>query len=155
MAAARLGLELIAARPLDLSIGTFFETWLAAADGTVRRSLGRDEYHLTLRIEAGGRLAATGRTYVCQFDRAGAEMGKNEALAARPVDLGDLPTGLLLLALRTNRFLSLADLQESAALRLIIGGEDRGLLPLNEPPLRCDQVAPGRYLIDLTEQPLA
>ncbi|HLO04725.1 MAG TPA: hypothetical protein VK191_16590 [Symbiobacteriaceae bacterium] len=154
MAAARLGLELIAARPLDLSIGTFFETWLAAADGTVRRSLGRDEYHLTLRIEAGGRLAATGRTYVCQFDRAGADMGANEALPTRPVDLGAVPTGLLLLALRTNCFLSLRELQEGAAIRLNVGGQARGLLPLNEPPLRCDQVAPGRYLIDLTEQPL-
>lgn len=155
MAAARLGLELVAARPLDLSIGTFFETWLAAADGTVRRSLGRDEYHLSLRIEAGGRLAATGRTYVCQFDRASAEMGRNEALPARPVDLGEVPPGLLLLALRTNCFLSLAELQEGAALRLIVGGQELGVLPLNEPPLRCDQVSPGRYLIDLTEQPLA
>lgn len=155
MAAARLGLELIATRPLDLAIGTFFETWLAAADGTVRRSLGRDEYHLSLQIAPGGRLAATGRTYVCQFDRASAEMGENHALPARSVELADVPVELLLLALRTNRFLSLGALQEGAALRLVVGGEAQEPLSLSEPPLRCDQVAPGRFLIDLTALPLA
>lgn len=154
MAPVRLGLELIATQPLELAIGTFFESWLAAADGTVRRSLGRDEYHLTLEIGSGGRLAATGRTYVCQFDRASAEMGANEALPARPVDVGERPNGLLLLALRTNRFLSLGALQQAAALRLIVDGDRSELLSLSAPPLRCDQVAPGRFLIDLTEQPL-
>jgi hypothetical protein len=155
MAAARLGLELIATRPLDLSIGTFFETWLAAADGTVRRSLGRDEYHLSLRMETGARLAATGRTYLCQFDRASAEMGENAALPARLVDLGEAPSGLLLLALRTNRFLSLGALQESVQLRPIVSGGALTPLPLTAPTLRCDQVAQGRFLIDLTELPLA
>jgi hypothetical protein len=154
MAAARLGLELIATRPLDLAIGTFFETWLAAADGAVRRSLGRDEYHLSLAVDAGGRLAATGRTYLCQFDRAGAGMGANEALPTRPVALEGAPLDLLVLALRTNRFLSLGALQEGATLRLVVDGQDRGLLSLSEPPLRCDEVAPGRYLVDLTSQPL-
>jgi hypothetical protein len=154
MAAARLGLELIATRPLDLAIGTFFETWLAAADGAVRRSLGRDEYHLTLSVATGGRLAATGRTHLCQFDRAGAGMGANEALPTRPVALAGAPLDLLVLALRTNCFLSKGALAESAALRLLVDGQDRGLLPLSQGPLRCDEVAPGRYLVDLTSQPL-
>jgi hypothetical protein len=60
----------------------------------------------------------------------------------------------LVLALRTNRFLSLDALQKNAALRLLVDGQEKGVLSLSEPPLRCDEVAPGRYLIDLTSQPL-
>jgi hypothetical protein len=81
-------------------------------------------------------------------------MGANEALPSRPVDLGSAPNGLLLLALRTNRFLSLGALQEGTVLRLIRGAEAPAILPLTREDLRCDQVAPGRFLIDLTEQAL-
>jgi hypothetical protein len=150
MPATRLGVELLATHEIELPIGTFFESWLAAADGTVRRSLGRDEYHLSLQIATGHRLAATGRTYICQFDRAQAEMGENEALPAKPVPLEGAPEEFLLLALRTNRFLALRTLQEETHLQLVGANGARHSLPLNHPSLRCDEVGPGRFLVDLT-----
>lgn len=146
----KLGLELLASRATDLRLGTFFETWIATADGTVRRSVGRDEYHLGLSIGAGRRLAATGRTHLCQLDLEAAEMGENQARAALIVPAEMDPGAPVIWGIRTNRFLSLGELLEGTTARLCRDGGEPVEFPLDHPLAAAYEVAPGRYIVDVT-----
>lgn len=145
----KLGLELVARRPLTLRLGTFFETWIATASGSLRRSLGRDEYHLGLTIGAGGRLAGTGRTHICQVDLEAAELGEN---SARPSLLAEADLAMaspMIWGIRTNLFLDLASLKTEAMGRLVTGGQPL-LFDLGHPQITTEAVAPGRYIVDVT-----
>jgi hypothetical protein len=145
----KLGLELLAREPTPLSLGTFFETWLAAAGGTVKRSLGRDEYHLGLTIGAGRRLAATGRTHICQLDVESLDLGLNQARPALLVP-ADLPPGApLCLGVRTNRFLDLNALAAGVWLRLVRDTGPPVEVSLEHVLLDREEIAPGRYLLEL------
>ncbi len=146
----KLGLELIASRAATLRLGTFFETWIATAPGTVRRSLGRDEYHLSLTIGAGKRLAATGRTHICQLDLEAAEIGENQARPTLNIET-ELPKGApVIWGIRTNLFLSLASLRESATGRLFREGREPESFGLGDERISAIEVAPGRYIIDIS-----
>lgn len=146
----RLGVELLATAPTRLHLGSFFESWLAVPAGTLKRSLGRDEYHLAITIGAGCRLAATGRTYICQIDAEEAGIGINQA--RQPVLVSaDLPAGSpLILGLRTNVFLDLAGLTAGAVLRLH-RGTAVAEFGLDDRRVEPEQVVPGRYLVDMSE----
>ncbi|BAD40769.1 MAG: hypothetical protein A6D92_08365 [Symbiobacterium thermophilum] len=146
----KLGMELVARHPLPLSLGTFFETWIATAAGSARRSLGRDEYHLRIHVDTGARLAATGRTHVCQVDLEAAGLGRNGARPAllTPVDVPD--GSPVIWGIRTNRFLDVADLIASAGARLLREGSEPAPFALDDPRVRLECVAPGRYIVDIT-----
>jgi len=146
----KLGLELTTSRPTALRLGTFFETWITTASGNVRRSLGRDEYHLSLGLGEGRRLCATGRTHLCQLDLAEAGLGPNQARPAAPADL-DLEIGTpVLWAIRTNQFLTLPDLVAGSRGRLVREGSEPLDFPLDHPLLTNAEVAPGRYVLDIS-----
>lgn len=147
----KLGLELVARRPIALRLGTFFETWVATASGSVRRSLGRDEYHLSLTISTGRRLAATGRTYICQVDLEATELGTNGARPSLLTEADPAVDGPIIWGIRTNLFLDLADLKERAAGRLVTEGAEPVAFDLNHPKVVVEAVAPGRYIIDVTD----
>lgn len=146
----KLGLELIARRPITLRLGTFFETWVATASGSVRRSLGRDEYHLGLVIGAGGRLAGTGRTHICQVDLEAAELGTNGARPSLLTEADLVVEGPVIWGIRTNLFLDLADLKERATARLLTDQGQPMAFDLTHPRVTVEAVAPGRYIIDVT-----
>jgi len=143
-------MELTARRPIQMNLGTFFETWIATAAGSARRSLGRDEYHLRISIGTGARLAATGRTHICQVDLEAAGLGRNGVRQAllTPVDFPG--EGPVIWGIRTNRFLQLPDLVESAGARLLLEGSPPKEFTLDDPRVRLDCVAPGRYIVDVT-----
>jgi len=145
----KIGLELVAHRPVEVRLGTFFETWIATAGGCARRSLGRDEYHLRLAIAPGGRLAATGRTHICQVDLEAAGLGPNGARQAllAPVPW---PGDQVLWGIRTNCFLDPADLRASARARLLTEGGRVREFDFADDRVDLQVVAPGRYLIDVT-----
>lgn len=143
-------MELLARRPVRLRLGTFFETWLATAEGSVRRSVGRDEYHLGLEINAGHRLAGTGRTHICQLDLEGAAMGPNQAREAVLVP-AELPPGeTLLWSVRTNLFLELPTMMAGGTGRLLQEGRAPVPFGLDHPLLLINQVAPGRFVLDVS-----
>lgn len=145
----KLGLELLAERAADIRLGTFFETWVATAEGTVRRSLGRDEYHLGLTVQPGQRLAATGRTHICQLDLEAAGLGTNGARPSLLVPV-ELPEGSpLIWSIRTNLFLSLPALAAGTGARLLRDGAEPLSFRLDHPLLTAEEIAPGRYLVDL------
>lgn len=146
----KLGLELLARRPAELRLGTYFETWLATAAGATRRSLGRDDYHLGLTIAAGNRLAATGRTHICQLDLEAAELGRNQARPTLLVPVEPLETERLLWAIRTNLFLSLSALLDGATARLCRDARQPLGFGFDHPLAPVQEVAPGRYLIEVT-----
>ncbi len=146
----KLGLELIARRPITLRLGTFFETWIATASGSVRRSLGRDEYHLGLSIGSGGRLAATGRTHICQADLEVLGLGCNGARPALLSDADLTEDGPLIWGIRTNRFLDLAALKEQTGARLLCTEREPREFSLEHPLLVAEAVAPGRYIVDVS-----
>lgn len=147
----KLGLELIARCPITLRLGTYFETWIATASGTVRRSLGRDEYHLGLVVAPGGRLAATGRTHICQVDLEAADLGKNGARPALLTEADQTIPGPIVWGIRTNLFLNLADLQGRALVRLLADEGPPVEFALTDPQVAVEEVAPGRYIVDLSE----
>ena len=144
-----LGLELLASRAVKLRLGTYFETWIATPAAAVRRSLGRDEFHLALTVAAGHRLAATGRTHISQVDLEAAEMGPNQVRPAVLVPVDVEAGDPVIWAIRTNLFLSLPALMEVAQAR-VITGERTWLLPFDHPDLAVTEVTAGRYLVDLT-----
>jgi hypothetical protein len=146
----KLGLELLARYPAPLRIGTFFETWLATPAGTVRRSLGRDEYHLGLTIDAGRRLAATGRTFICQLDVEEAGLGINQARPALRVEAEWSPKMPLIWGIRTNRFLDWAALADGTTAQLIREGQEPLPFAMDHPSLNASEVAPGRFIIELS-----
>lgn len=147
----KLGLELVATHPVTLRLGTFFETWIALPPGMLRRSLGRDEYHLSLLIEAGGRLAATGRTHICQVDLADAGLGENGARGATLLPAEPEPGQPVIWSIRTNLFLSLPALTAGARLRLLRDGAPPAEVSLTDERLTVDEVAPGRYVVEMGE----
>jgi hypothetical protein len=145
-----LGLELITNKPVTLRLGTFFETWIATPSGTVRRSLGRDEYHLGLGIAEGRRLAATGRTHICQIDLEAAELGPNQARAAILAAAKVGAAVPIICGIRTNLFLDLPALTNGVRARLLRGGEPPLETPLGHPLLLAAEAAPGRYILDVS-----
>lgn len=146
----KLGVELLARQPAILRLGTFFETWIATPQGTVRRSLGRDEYHLSLRIGTESRLAATGRTHICQVDLEAAELGRNQARPATLAESEHEPGAPLILGVRTNLFLDLPALTLGATGCLLREGAPPTAFPLDHHLLIASEVAPGRYILDLS-----
>lgn len=143
----KLGVELLARRAVTLKLGTYFETWIATAAGTVRRSVGRDEYHLPIALQAGRRLAGTGRTHICQVDLEHAELGENQARAA---ELAVVPASSpLVWSLRTNLFLTLSAFRKGAVGRLLREGEPPLPFQLDDPDLNVTELSPGRYVVDL------
>jgi len=146
----RLGLELFAKQPAAIRLGTFFETWLATPAGTVRRSLGRDEYHLELLLPAGRRLAATGRTHISQVDLEKAGLGSNQARGAQLVPAPLEPGVPMILGIRTNLFLSLPALYQGCRLRLLRDGLDPLDCDLTEPRIAAQEVAAGRYIVEIS-----
>lgn len=144
----KLGVELLARRAVTLRLGTYFETWIATAAGTVRRSVGRDEYHLPLTLKAGRRLAGTGRTHICQVDLEQAELGDNQA---RATELTVVPeSSPLVWSVRTNLFLSLSALRKGAVGNLLLEGKEPLRFQLDDPGLNVTELSPGRYVVDLT-----
>jgi hypothetical protein len=148
--ALKLGLELVTGPPTTLRLGTFFETWLTTPGGTVRRSLGRDEYHLELMLEAGRRLAATGRTHVCQVDLEATGLGLNQARPAVLVPAEIEPGTPVIWGIRTNLFLTLPALAAGTTAQLLREGAEPFAFPLDHKLLVTETVAPGRYIVDIS-----
>lgn len=146
----KLGMELLAARPATLRLGTFFETWFSTPSGTVRRSLGRDEFHLGLTIDSKHRLAATGRTSICQVDLEAVELGRNQAGPVVLVEAEIAPNTPVLAGVRTNLFLSLPTLREGVTARIVLDGQEPLDFGFDHPRVVTTEVAPGRYVLDLT-----
>jgi hypothetical protein len=146
----KLGLELMASHPTPLHLGSFFETWTSTALGTLRRSFGRDEYHLSLTIDRGRRLAATGRTHICQLDLEAAELGVNQARPALLVPTDISPTCPLIWGIRTNLFLSLPALSEGATGVLLRDGAAPIPFAFQDRLLLVEEVNPGRYIVDVS-----
>lgn len=149
MGPLKLGVEILAKSRAELSLGTFFETWISLEEGTLKRSVGRDEYHLALTVEAGHRLAATGRTHICQLDAAAAGLGCNQAAPANPVPGQPGPGRPVFLGLRTNAFLDLSALTAGISLRLIALPGEGTEIPLTDQRVTAEQIGPGRFLIEL------
>ena len=147
-ARVRLGLELVARRPVALKLGSFFETWLSGLNGVIPRSLGRDEYHLALVVAPGRRLAATGRVGICQCDVEAIGLGPTQARPCRPAEAALAPDEPLLFGLRTNAFLDPPALTAGLHLRLCPGGAPPVECPADDPRLRLEAISPGRYLIE-------
>lgn len=147
----KLGLELIARQPIRLRLGTFFETWIATAAGSARRTLGRDEYHLGLSVPQGGRLAGTGRTHICQVDLEATGLGRNGARPALLTAVDGTDDGNVVWGIRTNLFLDLPDLRDRAAARLLVEGSAVREFLLDDPLIAVNAVAPGRYIVDLSD----
>ncbi|HYG58943.1 MAG TPA: hypothetical protein VD902_12865 [Symbiobacteriaceae bacterium] len=146
----KLGLELLARQPTPLKLGTFFETWITTPFGTVKRSLGRDEYHLSLTIGSGRRLAATGRTHLCQVDLEEADLGTNQA---RPplLTTAEITHGTpVIWGIRTNRFLSLQALTDGAEARICREGAEPLRFAFDDRLLVAEELAPGRYTVDIS-----
>lgn len=150
MAPLRVGVELIAANDIPLRLGSFFESWLAVPGGSLRRSLGRDDYHLDVVIAAGRRVAATGRTHICQLNAEEVGIGVNQARGAGLVPCSPDAAPPLFLGLRTNVFLDLPSLLHGVHLRLVRDGTEPEQWPLADPRLGPSQIMPGRFLVDLT-----
>ncbi|HWI64685.1 MAG TPA: hypothetical protein VNT75_22895 [Symbiobacteriaceae bacterium] len=146
----KLGLELVAGSPALLRLGTFFETWITTPNGTVRRSLGRDEYHLDLRLERERRLAATGRTHVCQVDLEEAGLGVNQARAAVLAEAEVTPGTPVIWGIRTNLFLSLKSLHEGATGLLVRDTAEPHPFRFDDRLLVVEETAPGRYIVDIS-----
>ncbi|HWI52547.1 MAG TPA: hypothetical protein VNT01_10455 [Symbiobacteriaceae bacterium] len=146
----KLGLELVTGLPCTLRLGTFFETWISTPTGTVRRSLGRDEYHLDLALASGRRLAATGRTHVCQLDLEDAGLGPNQARPAVLAEAETEPGTPVIWGIRTNLFLSLPALIEGATALLIRDGTEPFPFRFDDKLLVAEATAPGRYIIDIS-----
>jgi len=147
-AGVKLGLELVARRPVALKLGSFFETWFSGVGGVIPRSLGRDEYHLALVLALGRRLAATGRVGICQCDVESIGLGRTQALPCRPAEALVAPEEPLLFGLRTNAFLDLPALTAGVLLRLCPGGTPVVECSLEDPRLRPEAISPGRYLVE-------
>lgn len=145
----KIGLEILTQAGTRLTLGTFFESWLCLAEGTLKRSLGRDEYHLHVSMGPGRRLAATGRTHICQLDSEAAGLGPNQAAAAVLVPVSSRPEAPLFLGMRTNAFLDMAAFTSGAALRLVREGTDAVVFTLDHPDVAPHWVGPGRFLIQL------
>lgn len=148
--ALKLGLELVTGPPCALRLGTFFETWITTPAGTVRRSLGRDEYHLDLALGAGRRLAATGRTHVCQLDLEDAGLGPNQARPAVLAEAEVEPGTPVIWGIRTNQFLSLPTLTEGTSALLLRDGVEPLSFRLSDKLLVAEATAPGRYIVDIS-----
>ncbi|HYF92198.1 MAG TPA: hypothetical protein VD969_08115 [Symbiobacteriaceae bacterium] len=146
----KLGLELVTGPPCALRLGTFFETWVTTPGGTVRRSLGRDEYHLDLYLQCGRRLAATGRTHVCQVDLEDAGLGPNQARPAVQVDAEIEPGTPVIWGIRTNLFLTLPALTEGATGLLLRDAAEPLPFRLDDKLLVVEAPAPGRYIVDIS-----
>ncbi len=146
----KLGMELLASRTERLRLGTFFELWIATPEGTLRRSLGRDEYHLGLTILPGRRLAATGRIHTCQLDLEAAELGPNQARPATLVEAGTEGAIPLVLGIRTNLFINLADLVTGCRVRLLRDTPEALDLAFDHPLVVPTEVAPGRFVVDVS-----
>jgi len=146
----KLGLELIAHQPVQMKLGTFFETWIATASGSARRSLGRDEYHLRLTVSPGGRLAATGRTHICQVDLEAAGLGSNGARQALLAPVARTEGSPILWGVRTNRFLRAEDLRQFTRARLVQEGGRVTEFDLTDGGISVQTLSAGRYLIDVT-----
>ena len=147
----QLGLEIAILHEKIFTLGTFFETWLGVCDQPVKRSLGRDEYHLAVTIETGRRVAATGRTHLCQVDTASVGMGPVQAPPARPVEIGSAAQSIFL-HLRTNIFPEPESLTQGLSFRVI--GPDNTVLAefqLSDQRVDIEWLSPGRLLIDLSE----
>lgn len=145
----KLGLELLTLRPTQVSLGTFFETWLALPAGTLKRSLGRDEYHLGLVIGTQRRVAATGRTHICQLDVEALDLGENQARPALLVPATLAAGAPVCLGIRTNRYLDVGALAEGASFRMLRDTGTPVEFDLSHPLIQHEQVAPGRYLIEM------
>lgn len=143
-------MELTARHPIQLNLGTFFETWLATAAGSARRSLGRDEYHLRITIGAGARLAGTGRTHLCQVDLEAAGLGRNGVRQALLTPLEFPEEGPVIWGIRTNRFLHLSDLVASTGGCMLREDRPPEEFALDDPRVRVECVSPGRYIVDVT-----
>lgn len=148
--ALKLGLELVTGPPCALRLGTFFETWITTPGGAVRRSLGRDEYHLDLRMGSGRRLAATGRTHLCQLDLEDAGLGPNQARPAVLAEAEIEPGTPVIWGIRTNLFLTLAALTEGAAGLLLHDGAEPLPFRLDDKLIVVEAPAPGRYIVDIS-----
>lgn len=146
----RLGVELVARAPTRLGLGSFFETWLMFPAGVLRRSLGRDEYHLPVAIQAGRRLAGTGRTYICQIDSDAAGLGPNQARPCLPVPAPHPAGGPVVLGLRTNVFRDLSALVDGVHLVLLTDVAEPVRTTLDDPRIPAEEILPGRYRIGLS-----
>lgn len=147
-----MAVELLAAAPVRLSLGSFFETWLSFDGETSRKSIGRDEYHLNLTVPIRHRLAATGRLNICQVDLASAGIDPGEILPGRPVEVPGPAGAIIQLHVRTNVFLEQAPLIHNVILRIL---RDPGLapaeIPLRRMPGAVTWVNRGRFAITLND----
>lgn len=146
----RLGVELVARIPVRLRLGSFFETWLALPGGALRRSLGRDEYHLPLVILPGRRLAATGRTCIVQIDAEEAGLGPNQARPCAPAAAPVAPGTPVVLGLRTNVFRDLDALTAGVLLVVQFGTGEPSVAALDDPRVAAEQLVPGRYVVGIS-----
>lgn len=151
----QIGVEITILHEKTFTLGTFFETWLGVCDQPVKKSLGRDEYHLDVAVEPGRRVAATGRTYLCQVDTVPVGLGPVQAPAARPVEVAPASASTshpIFLHLRTNTFLEPEALTQGLSFRLV--GPDNSPLcdfQLSDQRVDIEWLNPGRFLIDLSE----
>jgi hypothetical protein len=145
----KVGLELVAQTTLSLKLGTFFETWLSQVDGLIKRSLGRDEYHLDVRVERGNLIAATGRIHLCQVDTAAIGLGPIHASPCVTVTVDIPPGSPIFLNIRTNAFLELSALRSGCRFRLVTDRPLNGLaFSLENPDVLTELVGPGRFLME-------
>ena len=86
--------ELRALLPQCIRLGTFF---FLALEGDRHTTTGRDEYHLSIMVEPGERMAALGRVCVVQFDAAC--VGRTDHGVSPPIPTPYFPYSL---TLRTN-----------------------------------------------------
>lgn len=145
----KVGLELVAQTNLSLKLGTFFETWLSQVDGVIKRSLGRDEYHLDVVVERGNRLAATGRIHLCQLDTAAIGLGPIQGSPCNTVSVELPPGSPVFLNIRTNAFLELSALRSGCRFRLVTDRPLDGFeFGLDNPDVLTELVGPGRFLME-------
>jgi len=147
----QLGVEITILHEKAFTLGTFFETWLGVCDQSVKKSLGRDEYHLDVAIEAGRRVAATGRTHLCQVDTASVGLGPVQAPPAKPVEVASISEPLFL-HLRTNTFLEPESLTQGLSFKVVgPGNTPLAEFLLSDQRVDLEWLSPGRFLLDVSE----
>jgi hypothetical protein len=117
--------ELVAKTTLPMRLGHFFCLSLLQDGQTIQSSCGRDEYHVSTTCAPGMTVAATGRLSVVDIDFA----LHDGAAVPGPVvsDIGN--SHVIRIRLRTNRFLSVADLSLSTDVRICLDGCSRNFSP--------------------------
>ena len=138
--------EFILNKPIDLCIGTFFETSLYQNGEYVKRSFGSDNFHVNTKLLRGKRLSALGRNCVIQLPF---EELPTKVQVQKPSQVKLPTTSNLEILCKTNIFLSKEYLCDFLVIKIQV--DDHYIdIPLTNFSDNITLIDYGRYLINLS-----